>query len=464
MPIHSQGRCWPSSLAVLALLAASLISAGIAEAQVLVPNLVYTSVTPCRVFDTRSSTGGKLIGGTSQTFNIVGNTTGTYFTNQGGPSGGCSIPGFFDSGPQVQAVVINIAVVAPSSAGFLKAWASDHSSPGTSLINYAASTVIANGAVVAVRQDSQGGDITLASSATTDAFGDIVGYFSAGSVTPTSGTYNVFIGPGAGNQGSSSSTGGDNVGLGRSAMAALTTGNLNTAAGWESALNLTTGADNVALGATALNLATGGTANVAVGARALYNLETGQSNIAIGYFAGEALLTSESNNLDIGNSGVIGESGVIRIGDGNQTSTYIAGISGVTSSSGTAVYVNSSGQLGTTTSALRFKQDVEDMGETSQGLMRLRPVTFHYRPQYDDGARLLQFGLIAEEVAKVYPDLVQYDQKGQALAVRYQFVDAMLLNEVQRQHRAIEAQQAQIEELQRQLSAFVAQHQAATTP
>jgi hypothetical protein len=134
------------------------------------------------------------------------------------------------------------------------------------------------------------------------------------------------------------------------------------------------------------------------------------------------------------------------------------------------VYVNSSGQLGTTTSSLRFKEDVQEMGDASQGLMRLRPVTFHYQPQYDDGSRLLQYGLVAEEVAQVYPGLVQYDKDGKALAVRYQFVDAMLLNEVQQQRRmldlyqgqlseqraALGGQQARVQELEQQVKALVA--------
>jgi predicted ribosome quality control (RQC) complex YloA/Tae2 family protein len=130
------------------------------------------------------------------------------------------------------------------------------------------------------------------------------------------------------------------------------------------------------------------------------------------------------------------------------------------------VYVDGNDQLGTLTSSLRFKQDVEDMGDATQGLMRLRPVTFRYKPEYDDGSHLLEYGLIAEEVAKVYPELVQTDRSGKPLAVRSHFVNAMVLNEVQRQHRTIatqqeriEQQQTQIEELQRQVRALLRQRQ-----
>ena len=108
--------------------------------------------------------------------------------------------------------------------------------------------------------------------------------------------------------------------------------------------------------------------------------------------------------------------------------------------------MNSSGQLGTITSSLRFKDDVADMGEATDGLMKLRPVTFRYKAGVDDGSRLLQYGLVAEEVAKVYPNLVQYDDKGQPFTVRYHMINAMLLNEVQKQHGTIEEQKAQLQE------------------
>lgn len=108
------------------------------------------------------------------------------------------------------------------------------------------------------------------------------------------------------------------------------------------------------------------------------------------------------------------------------------------------MFVDAAGKLGTVTSSARFKEDVEDMGGASDPLMRLRPVVFHYKAGYDDGSRLLQYGLIAEEVASVAPDLVQLDEKGQPFTVRYHAVNAMLLNELQKQHAKVEEQAAEI--------------------
>ncbi|HXO41971.1 MAG TPA: tail fiber domain-containing protein [Thermoanaerobaculia bacterium] len=427
-----------------ALVSLVLFGVGAAQAQVLVPNLVYTSIVPCRVFDTRSSTAGKLLTNTSRTFNIVGgNVTSTTFTGQGGTNGGCSIPGFgthlFIGGsiPLVQAVAINFAVLGPASAGVLTAWPTDHSQPGTSEINFSTLT-LANHMLIPVRQDVQGGDITLVASANTDVLGDVVGYFSSNSATSSLDADNMFLGPHAGNPASS------------------------------------TGGANTAIGAAALDSLSSGDYNVALGQASLSGLTSGSGNIALGDSAALSYTGSETSNIVIGNSGVAGESNVIRIGASSggytQSKAFVAGISGSTSSSGIAVYVNTSGQLGTTTSSLRFKEDVQAMGDASQDLMRLRPVTFHYQPQYDDGSRLLQYGLIAEDVAKVYPGLVQYDKDGKPLAVRYQFVDAMLLNEVQQQRRTLDlyqgqlgeqkaalgGQQARVQELEQQVKALVA--------
>jgi hypothetical protein len=120
------------------------------------------------------------------------------------------------------------------------------------------------------------------------------------------------------------------------------------------------------------------------------------------------------------------------------TRAFIAVIYGVTASGGSAVYVNSSGQLGTSTSSRRYKEDIQDMGDASNGLIQLRPASFHYKPEYADGPRTMQYGLIAEEVAEVYPDLVQYDPKtGEPETVSYHLVNAMLLNEVQKQQKGL---------------------------
>jgi hypothetical protein len=198
-----------------------------------------------------------------------------------------------------------------------------------------------------------------------------------------------------------------------------------------------------------------GNNNTANGAATLQNNTTGSSNIALGFGAGQNLTTG-SNNIDIGNVGVAGEANTIRIGvQGTQTKTFIAGIRG-TGVSGMAVKVSASGQLGVMPSSARFKQDIQAMGDASNALLALKPVTFRYKHQIDpDG--IPQFGLVAEEVEKVNPDLVARDEKGQVYTVRYEAVNAMLLNEFLKAHRKVEEQEATITQLNKDFRATVAQ-------
>ena len=213
--------------------------------------------------------------------------------------------------------------------------------------------------------------------------------------------------------------------------------------------NLTmTGKYNTATGASALYSNTTGHQNTAIGNGALFLNTTGNSNTAIGFNAGSSQTTG-SNNIYIGNNltGIAGESNVIRIGRG-ATKTFIKGIYGSTVSSDVAVYINSSGRLGTLPSSARFKEEIRDMGDATAGLMKLRPVTFYYKPEYTDGPRSLQYGLIAEEVAEIYPELVNYSEDNRPNTVYYQFVNAMLLNEVQKQHRKIEDLEARLARLE----------------
>jgi hypothetical protein len=254
----------------------------------------------------------------------------------------------------------------------------------------------------------------------------------------TSGSSNTGIGSFALG---STTTGLVNTAVGSGAMPSNTTGSANSAFGVNAMDLNTTGGNNTAIGTLSLFSNSTGNYNTALGASALSNT-TGSSNIGIGRLAGSSI-SSGSNNIDIGNSAPSNESDTIRIGN-TQTRAFLAGVNGATSSSGVAVYVNSSGQLGTVTSSLRFKEDVEDMGDSTGDLLKLRPVTFHYKAPYDDGSRVLQYGLIAEEVAKVYPDLVQYDAQGKPFTVRYQALNTMLLNELQKQHAQVEEQKAQL--------------------
>ena len=246
-------------------------------------------------------------------------------------------------------------------------------------------------------------------------------------------------------------TGSQNCAFGEDTLFQNTTGNDNTAVGFSALGAQTTAQANVGIGPFAGADISTGNSNVAVGGSALSRLRSGATNVGIGLNAGTNYVTSESNNVVISNPGVTSDSGVIRIGGTLQTSAYISGINGSTSSSGLAVFVNSTGKLGTTTSSKRFKDDIRPMAEASDGLMQLKPVTFYYKPGVDDGSHVLQYGLVAEDVAKVYPGLVQYDDAGQPLAVRYQFVNAMLLNEVQEQHRQLATQQQKIEQLEQKL-------------
>ena len=163
-----------------------------------------------------------------------------------------------------------------------------------------------------------------------------------------------------------------------------------------------------------------------------------------------------SSNVYVSSQGTSGESNVIRIGtqggsDGQQNAAFIAGVYGSTSSAGVPVYVNSDGQLGTLTSSLRFKEYVRDMGDTTSDLLKLRPVTFFYKPEYEKGPRTPQYGLIAEEVEQVFPQLVAYDSDGKPYTVRYQYLAPMLLNELQKQYHRVDHQATLITEQQEQI-------------
>jgi hypothetical protein len=177
----------------------------------------------------------------------------------------------------------------------------------------------------------------------------------------------------------------------------------------------------------------------------------------LGHNAGQNLTTGD-NNIDIGNQGVAAEANTIRIGtQGTQTATFIAGVSGA-GVMGSAVKVNAAGQLGTAPSSSRFKQNISGMGDTSDALFALRPVTFRYK-QGIDPEGIQQFGLVAEEVEKVDANLVVRDANGKPYTVRYDAVNAMLLNEFLKEHRKNEEQQKQINVLTAQLKEQAAQMQ-----
>ena len=262
---------------------------------------------------------------------------------------------------------------------------------------------------------------------------------------------------------SSNTLGHDNTATGYIALSSNTTGIENTATGVNALQNNTTGFRNTAVGSSALVLNNVGVANTAVGWRAL-QLNTGNGNsTAVGAsalgngtgFENTALgtnagvnLTDGVFNIDIGAEvvGVAGESRTIRIGTtATQTSTFIAGISGATVAGGVGVIVGTNGKLGTVVSSARFKEAVQPMDKTSEAILALKPVTFRYKKELDPEG-IPQFGLVAEDVENVNPALVARDEQGKPYTVRYDAVNAMLLNEFLKEHRKNEEQGRDIQE------------------
>jgi hypothetical protein len=227
-------------------------------------------------------------------------------------------------------------------------------------------------------------------------------------------------------------------------------GDNNTADGFSALFHNSNGNNNTAIGALALVLNTTGGQNTAIGVNALQLNMTGRNNTALGFQAGSGVTTA-SNVICIGTNG-----------DNVDNSCYIGNIFGDTSSGGTAVFINSNGRLGTATSSRRFKEDIKPMDRTSEALFALKPVTFCYKKALDPQG-VAQFGLVAEEVEKVNPDLVVRDKDGKPYSVRYEQVNAMLLNEFLKEHRKIDAQEhkirkqeATISELKKDLQTVVA--------
>jgi hypothetical protein len=246
-------------------------------------------------------------------------------------------------------------------------------------------------------------------------------------------------------------TGAANTAVGYGALAFNVDGNLNTAVG-QSALPQTTANNNTGIGGTALFSNTTGCCNAVIGAGALQNNTTGSSNVALGDLAG-LNATTGSNNIYLGADvqGVADESNTMYLGlVGTQTQTFIAGVRGITTGAADAVSVviDSNGQLGTINSSRRYKEDIEDMGDASSRLMQLRPVTYRYKQAYTDGTKPIDYGLIAEEVEQVNPDLVAHLADGEVETVQYQKINAMLLNEVQKQHAEIAALKARLDALE----------------
>jgi trimeric autotransporter adhesin len=300
-----------------------------------------------------------------------------------------------------------------------------------------------------------------------------------------------------------------NTAVGTAALLSNTTGRYNTASGFDALFNNVEGQGNTAVGTGALFSNDKGSANTAVGVGALYNnrsrrfsdvgSDTGQyntaigvsalfanitgvqntaigiqalpfnnagsHNIAVGDSAGINLETEESNNIYIGDAGSAGENNVIAIGalpaSGIEyTHTYIGGVyDGF--ANGRLVYVDTLGRIGTVASSRRYKEEVKPMDKASEALFALKPVVFRYKQEID-ASHALSFGLIAEDVAKVSADLVSCDKEGNPHTVRYDAVNAMLLNEFLKEHRKVEEQGTIIAKQQRQIEALTAGLQKVT--
>jgi hypothetical protein len=235
----------------------------------------------------------------------------------------------------------------------------------------------------------------------------------------------------------------DNTAIGAGALGSDSTGN---------------GFGNTAIGADALGSNTECSVNTAIGSNVLSHITNGGENIALGearpedrYLgAGSALTGDSSDNIDIGNVGVAGEQRKIRIGTKNRhTATFVAGIRGVTLFDAIPVRINDQGKLGTQTSSRRFKKEIKAMDNASETILALKPVTFHFK---SDSKGTPQFGLIAEEVAEVNPDLVVRDKNGEIYTVRYDAVNAMLLNEFLKEHKAFLEEHRKVERLEATVS------------
>ena len=283
----------------------------------------------------------------------------------------------------------------------------------------------------------------------------------------TTGSYNTANGANAmqGNRGA------QNTVTGSSALLSNVNGSYNTVNGYNALFGNCS--NNTAIGLRALNSNSTGTENTAVGVLALSNTITssqktavgfeallddgrGSNNVGLGHEAG-INVSGWFNHIEIGTVGGGGDNNTTRIGD-FQTATFIAGISG-TAVVGNPVVVNGNGRLGTATSSARFKKEVKPMDEAGEAILGLKPVSFQYK---SDPTGTRQFGLIAEEVAKVNPDLVVRDRKGEIYSVRYEAVNAMLLNEFLKQHKAFLAEQLKVQEQQAaitRLKSTVAQQQ-----
>jgi hypothetical protein len=447
--------------------------------------LASVSTTNARLESAVASGAGKILFAGAQVTNVSQDPTGFEMSFKGSLLGGNGSAGVLS----LNGLMGNVTLAGGDDVVF--------ATSGNALatgINATAS----NTANRIVRRDGAGdisvGTVTLAGNLVLPVSSSTAGSLlqSGSRLLHSFGTNNVFLGRSAGNftmLGSGNTaigffallknTSGDlNTALGIQALRENTSGRNNTAAGTEALLFNTIGANNTATGPNSLRHNISGDSNTATGFNALFFNEAGSENTAIGHNAlqgnvtgfnntaiGAAALisntgsnniavgvnacgvpTAGNQNICIGHTGVAGDSQTIRIGSGSHRRTFLAGVRGMntTTADGTAVLIDSTGQLGTVSSSASVKREIADVGGASSRLLKLRPVSFFYR---NDTIGIRQYGLIAEEVAEVMPELVQFSPEGKAETVRYHFLATLLLNELQAQDRTIGVQRDEIADL-----------------
>lgn len=303
---------------------------------------------------------------------------------------------------------------------------------GNGLTVTAGDATITAGSLILPTTTSTAGQVTIAGNRWLHSYGtnNTFAGSNSGNFTLT-GTGNCALGQ---NTLTALTSGSGNCAIGLNALTANTTGSNNTAIGFEALENNIGGLNNIAIGYQALNVATGNS-NTAIGSLAGVAVSSGENNLLLGYNAGSAY-TTESNNICLMNVGVASDADTMRIGNSTHTSCRIYGIYGASvGGTNAAVLVDDTGLLGTAVSSARFKENIHDMGSASDALLKMRPVTFNYKSNPDH----LVFGLIAEEVNDVMPDLVNLDDEGLPHNVKYHDLPSLLLHQIQKMAARIES-------------------------
>jgi len=415
--------------------------------------LNFVAITPCRLVDTRGAavgfngmqpfSGPSLPGGATVTFPVQSPIEATTDT---APAPCGVIPAI------AAAYSVNVTVVphAGGAVDYLSTWAAGMARPVVSTLNDPQGLILANAAVIPAGSLEGGINVYNSGPATTDVIIDVNGFF----IAPTYQNGDITLGPGAL---ANNISGAYNTAAGNNVLYANTTGGFNTANGDQALQSNSAGNVNTASGASALFSNTTGSNNTAIGYQALGNNNDGNNNTAIGNGAAMSAPVGNSNGIYIGSAGTPSdETGTIQIGTpGTHLSFFVAGVTQNNTGLGDAVpvMIDSNGQMATNVTSQLSTEDIRDMGDASNGLLSLRPVTFRYKKAYKDGSKPLDFGLIAEEVAQVFPELAVKGKDGNFVTVQYQKLTPMLLNELQKQAERIRTLEGRLAALETKLAA-----------